>query len=192
MDALNYLRTHPPRCVAGFNCQLIDLPEFPDDARRHCDPGFEFEDYPTCPETTFRLLCHRGSCLHFIHGYHFTSTEGKAPVDLFVGPHFLECAACGKQTELLDLEKHGYDAELGHGCYSFRSCGTAGVFECRTCGRQPFETLVIFSYSCAEDYFASPDEATAGREQDLFDWVSVGATCAKCSKLQRVTDYECS
>ena len=35
--------------------------------------------------------------------------------------------------ELLDTDKHGYDAELGHGATARRAEGELTLFQCNTC-----------------------------------------------------------
>jgi hypothetical protein len=137
----------------------------------------------------FALACTCGGRRHYVHGYRWINADFHNAV-VFLSPLVLECAACGKMTDLLDSDAHGYDAELGHGSASARAEGDRVVFECPKCGRQPFEAFARFEYP--DDLFDGDFPEFAGREQDLFTWFSLVGRCAQCSELLPVADFECA
>src|SRR5579883_1993364 len=150
MDQAGYFRSHPPRCIAGFTARPVELPgvEFdghPSMSRLNFEPppGVTI-DAPEHSTPLFALSCRCGNGRHYVHGYRWTNPTCHTVV--FLSPLVLECAACGKMTDLLDTDVHGYDAELGHGTATARARGTPVVFECPTCGRLPLETVVRFEY----------------------------------------------
>jgi len=55
--------------------------------------------------SVFALTCSCGSGIN-------PDNFDNAP--MFLSPPSLECTACGMQTDLMDTDAHGYDAELGH------------------------------------------------------------------------------
>src|SRR4051812_34115461 len=98
------LHSTPPRCLAGFTATPTTLPDVGFDGH---GPNINKIYPPACPcgHDRFRPLGHP------------VNNRG---VDLFVSPLTLECAACGKVTELIDTDQHGYDAEFGHGSATIR------------------------------------------------------------------------
>src|SRR5437870_383267 len=87
--------------------------------------------------TVFELTCSCGAAQHFIHGYQWQNPDyGDAKV--FLSPLILECAACGKKTDLFDSDIHGSDAEHGYGSSTVRGEGEKKLYTCDKCGQQPF------------------------------------------------------
>ena len=125
-----------------------------------------------CRSTKLRLL-----------GYPHPNAGMLCPVDV-------ECADCRRQAPLFDVEVHGYDAELGHGCYSMRAIGQHGAWTCSHCAEQSFELYVGFSYQIDPlEGWSLEDQA---RIQDLFDGLEVASRCGGCGVLSAPVSYECS
>lgn len=195
MDQASYFRSHPPRCIAGFAVQPTELPgvEFDGHLSRSQLPidvpsGVTIEA-PQHINPVFALSCQCGGTRHFVHGYRWINQDFHNAC-VFLSPLVLECAACGKTTDLLDTDVHGYDAELGHGSATVRAEGDPVVFECPKCGRQPLESFVRFEY--ADYLFDGHFTDFAGREQELFSWFSLVGKCPQCSQLLAVADFECA
>ena len=185
MPYSDFFKTHPPRCLAGFTAELTDFPEHDGlELQSRLDDGD-----PESLTPTFVLSCECGSRRHFVHGYQWTNPE-LDDTERFISPIDLKCGDCGKKTDLLDTNIQGYDAELGHGSMTARGKGEPAEFACPTCGRTSLEVFVQLEYP--DDLFEEDDEEFAGREQDLFTWVSLFGRCAGCSQLLEIADFECA
>lgn len=195
MDYAKFFQTHPPRCIAGFNAQPTELPSVELDGHASAsDVEFEIPpgvtvDAPELFNPVFSLQCTCGGLDHFVHGYVWTNPDFNNVV-VFLSPIVLECSTCGKKTDLLDTDVHGYDAELGHGSATARAKGDRAVFECPECGRQPLEVFARFEYP--DDLFDDDFPEAKGREQDLFTWFSLHGRCTECAQMLAVTDFECA
>lgn len=89
----------------------------------------------------------------------------------------------------LDVEKHGYDAELNNGCYSRRAEGDETEYPCRKCKGQRFTATAIVSYQMDEEDI---DEDMKLKLQDLFDTFALAISCVNCGRTSRVCEYECA
>jgi len=178
MDQVSYFRSHPPRCIAGFTSTPVTL------------PGIKFDGHGSLINSVFALACSCGSGQHFIHGFSWINPDNFDNTPVFLSPMSLECTACGKRTELIDTDAHGYDAELGHILATARGRGDPSVYECLECGRQPLDAFARFEYPY--ELFDEDFAEFAGREQDLFSWFSLLGKCRQCSQLLAVADFECA
>jgi hypothetical protein len=195
MDQASYFRSHPPRCIAGFTARPSELPGVEFDGHVSMSqlnfevpPGVTI-DAPEHINPAFALSCQCGGDRHYVHCYRWVNAAFNNAV-VTLSPLVLECAACGKMTELLDTDVHGYDSELGHGSATVRAQGERVLFECPACGRQPLEAFVRFEYP--DDLFDGDWPEFAGREQELFTWFSLVGRCAQCSQRLPVADFECA
>lgn len=193
MNQSEYFRNNPPRCISDFISKPTALPgaEFDDhlslsQLESNIPSGVKI-DAPEYSNPVFSLSCNCGGQRHFVHCYRWINPDFHNAV-VFLSPIVLECAACKKTTELFDTDKHGYDGELGHGSASARAEGDRVVFECPKCGREPFSIFVRFELP--DDLFDGDFPEFVGREQDLFTWFFVLGTCAKCSQLKDIADFE--
>jgi hypothetical protein len=195
MDPASYFRSHPPRCIAGFTARPTELPGVEFDGHGSMSqlkfdvpPGVRIEA-PEHFNPIFALSCRCRGDRHYVHAYHWINPNYPGDV-IILSPLVLECAACGRMTDLIDTDLHGYDAELGHGSATVRAEGERAVFECPTCGRQPLEAYVRFEYS--DSLFDRDYLGFTGREQELFSWFSLLGKCPLCSRLLTVADFECA
>jgi hypothetical protein len=195
MDQASYFRSHPPRCLAGFSVRPTQLQgvEFDGHASRSQfkitpPPGVTI-DAPEHINPIFALSCQCGGGQHYIHGYQWINPDFHNAV-VFLSPLVLECAACGKTTDLMGTDVHGYDAELGHGSATVRAEGERVVFECPSCGRHPLDAFVRVEYP--DDLFDGDFPDFAGREQELFTWFTLVGKCPKCCQVLAVADFECA
>lgn len=129
----------------------------------------------------FRLTC---SC-----GSDNWNVLGHSADNLLLCPLTLRCTGCGKEEMVFDIEKHGYDAELGHGCSSIRAEGPQVTLSCENCGRQSFATTAVVSYQCEE---GDLDRDGMPPAQDLFDVFGLDVRCVGCGHENTVCDYECA
>jgi hypothetical protein len=195
MDQVSYFRSHPPRCIAGFTALPTQLPKVEFDGHvSRSQLKFEVPSGVTieAPEhinPVFTLSCKCGSGRHYVHGYRWTNPDFHNVI-VFLSPLVLECVACGKMTDLLDTDIHGYDAELGLVTATVRAEGDRVVFECPTCGPQPLDAFVRLEYP--DDLFSVDFPEFTGREQDLFTWFSLIGRCQQCFQMLAVADFECA
>ena len=157
----------PPRCLMDFRVVPVREP-----------PLGTFNDLGY-----FALACACGSKSFKVLGH--PQEDG-----LFAAPLSLTCNLCDKTTELFDIATHGYDAELGHGCYSIRGTGSQSEYSCTACQSFNFSTQAGFSYQIEPVEDLGPENQE--RIQDLFDWFYLDARCEKCGEAASVTDYECA
>ena len=130
----------------------------------------------------FSLDCDCGSNAWRIRGY---CPEPK----LLLCPLTLECSKCGRGCELFDIEQHGYDAELGNGCFSRRLEGQEVDFRCAKCEGRLFSATAVVSYQMDEEDI---DDEMRPRLQDLFDTFALHVTCLACGHRTTACDYECA
>lgn len=159
--------THPPRCLSSVKAK----PLCSDQLKEEHD---EFAHFAL-------------SCLCGEKGWH---VSGYVPEPgLVLCPLRLKCADCGRSAEIFDVERHGYDAELGNGCCSRRAEGDEIQFRCPVCDASVSEVTVIVSYQIDE---SDLDEKDKGRVSDLFDTFCLAVTCAHCGSERNVCGYECA
>lgn len=157
--------SHPPRCLSNVTATPVINPKEDHEAFSH-----------------FVLSCRCGANVWHIHGF-------IPEAELLLCPLTLECDACGGRAEVFDVEKHGYDAELGNGCYSRRAEGAEVEFSCPKCKGRTFGATAIVSYQMDEEEI---DAELEPRKQDLFDTFGLSVSCAACGFDGVVSDYECA
>lgn len=194
-DQARYYRDHPPRCIVGFVPKPAELPGFTFDGHASPPsfqaPGTLVIEGAQHLNAVFLLACTCGHEQHYVLGYHWRVPDD-GPL-LFLSPLALRCAACGKETPLLDTDRHGYDAEQGGIVATARAEGERGEYRCHRCGAQPLTVCVRFEYSddLLDERWLSHEEFR-DRQQDLFTWFSLVGKCPGCSYLLSVTDFECA
>lgn len=169
------LRKTPPRCLAGFRVEPATVPNVTFDGHR-ADLNKVYKLSCTCGHSQFRALGHQ---LKNDHGD-----------DIFVSPLALECAACGKITELIDTDQHGYDAEIVGRSTTIRGEGPRTHFACDRCRVRPMTAFARFEHSGEElaDSFIEENP----NPQDYFSWFSLVGTCEGCKRTLNVADFECA
>jgi hypothetical protein len=179
---------HPPRCLGAFRAMPCDLP----------DVGF---DGHGGQNAIFGLACACGEEPQWVLGHYWANPSyPDGSVVGFIDPLALRCDACGRSTELIDTDYHGYNGET-----SRREQSPAGPgerppwlnpritservpYRCSTCGPQPLTLYARFEYG--GDEYQSSDAEFAGRWQDLFSWFTLLGRCPLCNRLCLVTEYE--
>jgi len=168
------VRTTPPRCLSGFTTRPSSLKGVRFDG--HGEPlNVVYQVACACGHDAFRALGHRVT----IDGY-----------NAFVSPLALECAACGKVTELFDAAEHGYDPEVCGHSYAARGTGPREPFACGHCRGEVMTAHARFEHS-SETLEDSTGEFT-GREHDLFTWFTLVGECRGCGGVLEVADFECA
>ena len=158
---------HPPTCLSPFSAVPIKEDTILE----------EHESF-----SHFALTCMCGGKEWIVLGY-------LPEPELFLCPLSLKCTKCAKITEIFDIERHGYDAELGNGCYSRRAEGEQVEFSCPTCGDTAFETAAVVSYQLDESEMNEEDKS---KVQDLFDTFYLSVRCTNCGSQKDICDYECA
>jgi predicted RNA-binding Zn-ribbon protein involved in translation (DUF1610 family) len=159
MDQVSYFRSHPPRCIAGFTSRPVTL------------PGVNFDGHGSLISSVFALACFCVSGQHFIHGFSWINPDNFDNTPVFLSPMSLECTTCGKRTDLIDTDAHGYDAKLGHILATARGRGDPSVYECPECGRQPLDAFARFEYPY--ELFEKTSRSLPGASRTC----SVGSAC---------------
>lgn len=157
--------SHPPRCLSAVKATPVTTPKEDHEAFSH-----------------FVLSCSCGAKAWYVFG--FIPEAG-----LLLCPLTLKCHKCGNRAEVFDVAKHGYDAELGNGCFSRRTEGKEAEFPCSECQGRAFGATAIVSYQMDEDDI---DEDMESKKQDLFDTFSLSVSCSACGHEAIVGDYECA
>lgn len=170
-----YFRNTVPRCIRAFEVTK----------------GDESDNENLTPDTlysSFDLSCPCGNSNLQVLGFHWTNPD--TGDSFFVAPISALCSKCLSAREIFDIKHHGYDAELGHGCWAARGEGAAKKYSCSECSGEDFSVNVFFDFT--DDLFDDGFEKARGRECDLFHWISIIGTCARCHTQDVVCDYECA
>lgn len=165
---VRWSRSHPPRCLSS----VLASPIKDSDIVEGHEAFAHFALSCTCGELKLRVL-----------GY-------LPEPDLLLSPLSLRCTKCNRLAEIFDIEKHGYDAELGNGCYSRRAEGEATEIQCPKCNSSVFQTSAVVSYQMEEAELDDDDEKL--KSHDLFDTFHLAISCTRCGRKEEVCDYECA
>jgi hypothetical protein len=131
-----FLRTTAPACVAGFRLTPAELPIEWDDNTR----------------SVWRLACNCGGEQGRVLGYPLADYKDWPGGDgIFISPIGFECSACGKVTEVIDTDLHGYHPEVakregGIGSAKYRGEGPRMVWPCPQCKGEVFGLTVAFIF----------------------------------------------
>jgi hypothetical protein len=193
-DQLAFYRNHPPRCVAGFKAQPVEMPNVTFDGHASVSPldtegsGTKIEG---CEHVNpvFRLFCTCGCDSHFVIGYNWHNPDCNNEA-VFLSPLSLRCSDCGKVTVLFDSDIHGYDAEACSMSTCCRAEGERAEFACDRCGPRQAQVFVRFEYP--DDLLGPEFDKYRGREQDLFSWFTLVGKCSGCGRFIEVADFECA
>ena len=104
-DHARYFLEHPPRCIRSFECRPADESNNPNLT-------------PDSLYSSFDLVCPCGNPSFRVLGYNWTNPDSGQSV--FIGPIRAHCEECTATELIFDIKDHGYDAELGNGCWSAR------------------------------------------------------------------------
>lgn len=176
-ERLRFLQSNPPRCIQEYVVAQTDL------------PGRGFDGHGEDLNPVFGLKCKCGHSIYSVIGHDWRS-EQKEGRSVFVGPIRLECQGCSSTTVVFNAEKHGYDVELGHGCYTVSGKGDVARAGCSSCGSTEFYVFARFEYP--DDLFTDDFAEFAGRIQDLFTWFTLVGRCTGCNELWDIADFECA
>lgn len=168
-----YFLNTAPRCIQGFEVTK----------------GDESDNENLTPDalySSFDLFCTCGNSILNVLGFNWTNPDCGDSV--FIGPVSALCDKCSSTHEIFDIKHHGYDAELGNGCWSARGEGDPEKHSCPECSGGDFTVNVFFDFT--DDLFDDDFEEARGRECDLFHWVNIVGTCVKCNESQVICDYE--
>jgi len=160
---------NPPRCLSEFVVNPLRIP---------LAGTFVIDELGY-----FDVACTCGSKGWHVMGYPYQTNA-------FLSPLSLQCEKCGRTAPLFDIEKHGYDAECGNGCYSLKGDGDPKKLSCPSCNGTIFEVFPRFSYQI-EPIEEMPPEAQSHIE-DFFDGFGLAVRCSKCGNTESPIDYECA
>ena len=168
------MRTTIPRCIAGFVVKPAKRPE-----------PWEGEDI-----AVWRIACPCGSEHVSFLGYPLSKYNKKYSGSAFVGPLAVECAKCGRTSELFDTNQHGYHAEASGSPTHICGKGKRKAFICPHCGSSQFEILTsFFFWPASMDLVEDEPETFESRAQDMFCEFAAHGRCQKCREVVRFTDF---
>ncbi len=143
----------------------------------------------------WRVGCACGATSGAVLGYPLGdfNTGYKGPM-LFVTPLGYDCAACGKVTDFLDTDQHGYNSEIGKlegggGSAAYRGEGKRTRFVCPTCRKDRVEVTMQFAYwdGALEVLEEDPSLPAA----DFFNMAVCLAKCVGCGTVTPASEMEC-
>ena len=171
-QVLKQLRSMPPRCVRGFTAGPVPAPER--DAR--------------ADSSAFRLACRCGGERGRVLGHSLAdyNAEYDGPLE-FIGPLGFGCVECGRRTEVIDSDVHGWHGEL-HCSAVLRGRGRRQSYPCPHCAGQEFVVVTTFQYG-DEAVEATDDNLPAARV-DSFNGFQLHGTCAGCGKRSWIAGFE--
>jgi hypothetical protein len=109
------------------------------------------------------------------------------------GPVAFQCPACGRITEFLDTEIHGYHREVARlegdpiGPAKVRGEGPRAHFPCPQCRSTECVVAVAFFYwDAAFDLFLDEPELAA---EDFFNELQSYGRCVKCGVVTAMTEF---
>jgi hypothetical protein len=173
----NHLLTKPPACVQGFNLTSAQPPAC---GAEHI--GSSWQIACDCGGRQGAILGY--SLKDYVHQY-------DGPI-VFLSPLAFECSDCGKVTEILDTDLHGYHSEVaklegGVGSAKVRGEGPRSRFACPACGREQFMIEALFYYwACSSDIFWDDPPLPC---QEFFNEFLLRGTCTNCGKVSPMTDF---
>ena len=175
-EHFKFLQNHPPRCLDNYITTPYD------------GKVVVIDGHGTEWNTFFQLQCSCGGKTHSVLGHYWENPESGAV--FFIGPIATRCSTCGVVNELFDIKIHGYDAELGYGCFSERGEGDKSTFECSGTTETSFVLIARFEYT--DDLFDDDFNEAKGIEKELFTWFSLHGKFHQDGEHLEICDYECA
>ncbi|WP_440905656.1 hypothetical protein ACMZOO_04980 [Catenovulum sp. SX2] len=173
---LKYFQNNPPRCLESFIVKAIGI------------ENLEYDGHGEDLNSVFEIECRCGNEKYKVSGFNWINPDNQN--SFFVGPLSLDCTGCNSINEIFNIEKHGYDSELGHGCYGVSGEGEHSYFVCELCERNTFKIMARFEFT--NDLFDDDFPEARGKEKDLFTWFSLHGVCSSCLNIVQICDYECA
>lgn len=169
------VQEHAPSCLSGF---------------RVSPPGAEsWNDW-----AGWSLACSCGATQGKVLGHSLKDCNPKydgSPV--FVSPLAFECSACGKTTEIIDTQEHGYNSEIGKlegggGDSNYRGSGERQPIPCPQCNASEFSVTARFLHSHFDLIDDEPE--LEPRAQEFFDGFDCVGKCAACNAESSLAGFE--
>ena len=175
-EHFKFLQSHPPRCLDGYTAIPYD------------GKGIEIDGHGAEYNTFYQLQCQCGGKTHSVLGYYWEEPESSSVC--FIGPIATKCTTCEVVNELFDIKIHGYDSELGYGCFNERGKGAKSRFESSEFTATSFELIARFEYMSGiyDDDFTE----AKGQEKELFTWFSLHGESHVSGEYHEICSYECA
>ena len=191
-----YYQEHPPKCVAVFLAEPVQLDNIEFDG--HGSSGIYPDGLDANPNIVFAIQCQCGGSVHNIVAQSQQEEIWYYKNLVIAQRYFLECISCHSQHLFFDKFIHGYNAEGSkiEGLSLSEFVGTSQppgkdekiTCECSTCNNTTFEVFTRFEYP--SDLFDEP--LFEGNEQEFFSWFTGIGKCNRCSTINLFIDYECA
>jgi hypothetical protein len=164
----------PPSCLSGFQVSSCDSEPWNDWAAWSLTCG--------CSATKGKVL-----------GYPLKDFDPEYKGrPLFISPLAFLCSSCGKTTEIVDTELHGYNAEIEkmseHRYPTLRGTGERTAIPCPHCQTSEFSVKAF----CAHPHFdlIEDEPELEPRVQEFFDSFDCHGVCASCGKESSLANFE--
>ena len=171
---VEHVRNTPPSCLSGFRALPTDSEAWHDWAG-------------------WSLTCGCGASKGMVLGYPLKecNPEYDGP-PLFVSPLAFSCSACGKTTEIIDTDLHGYEAEIdkesGQHYPTVRGTGNRTAIPCPHCGATDFSVKAFCAHQAFDLFRTEPDLAPCA--QEYFDSFDCHGVCESCGKESSLANFE--
>lgn len=149
---------------------------------------------PFKPEFVHVMLhCPCGSEYFYVSAHKYEDTINlfffKKTRVLFLGPVYLECAGCGKESLSFDPFRHGWNSEGDH-LTGYKPRGLDDELELTRCYDKPGKVAVCYSYQGILNYEDLIEEGIQN-PQDFFDTFELTFCIKGTTKYLNITSDEC-
>ena len=93
------------------------------------------------------------------------------------------CSECGKEIEVFNSSKHGYDGLICENKREFSTIPRKKISKCKKCGSEERILHIVFHYEDLEGI-----KEDLGSDEDItnaFDWITIDLECTNCKKVQK-------
>ena len=180
------LRSTPASCMGGIRLSPAKFPVPLDSVKSVC------VEWEIAIKSVWRLGCTCGEERCHVLGYPLRDLNPDYDGPDFIGPLGFDCSACGKVTEILDTDVHGYHAESakiegGIGPVKIRGEEARCHFPCSACGANLFVVTIGFIYwPGAFDLFLDEPDLPI---QEFFNEFLCYGRCVSCGEVSAITDF---
>lgn len=176
-----HLERHPPACLSGLSLRLVSAAN---------DGGGDWI-------VRWEIGCACGGRAGALLGHPLSAVAPErveaGEHDPLLGPLTFACEACGKDSPVLDTDRHGWHAAIassegGAGSAKLAGAGRGTVHACPTCRGTMFALTAELAYwDVEESAEAAVDMDLA--PADLFNGFELDCRCEGCGQVSRPTDF---
>ncbi len=112
--------------------------------------------------------------------------------DIWLDPVSYICSYCNQKNKIFDSQTDGYDGLLCGGSASMQN-NDQEIIKCPKCQEEKFKLKADIAYNINFDEpeeFEELDDEFKSRLSDLYDALSLSATCVACDNIFTIGDWE--